>query len=159
MPFFQYKPLPATGAFAFVDAVDEDAARTQIGTGNFDATYGFSISSLQPENLPTSIGTILGMVVTYSRTEEGTQNFGSDPTNKTHVLEQNITGFDALSSTPFANNGLFVIINEQDNVAEFDISATGLTFAGLASGNAYNLPSNSSILFYVGGTNVFPWPI
>lgn len=91
-----------------------------------------------------------------SHTATGVQNFGGDLTAKIHTLASTVTAFDLLSSATFRENELFAIVNGNTSAIEFDVSALALDFGGDGSGDAYNIPGNSTMLFYILGSIVYP---
>ena len=91
-----------------------------------------------------------------SHTASGVQNYGQEVSGKIHVLAPSVTAFDLLTAATVRNSGLFSIVNQNSSQIEFDVSATGLTFGGDGSSNAYNIPGNSTTLFYAIHTVLYP---
>lgn len=115
--------------------------------------WGLLFNSMGGSGTPAGASPITE-VVTHTAT--GTQNFGGIVTGKVHVLQSTVTSFDTLGVATFSDDGLFVITNLNSSAIEFDVSASGENFAGHGSGVAFNVPGNSSVLFYVAGAVIYP---
>lgn len=103
----------------------------------------------------STVSTVLTNSFTYSAT--GTQNVGVDLVGGVHVLASTVTGFDLLVGTTLTADGLFAVTVQSSSAVEFDISAAAYVFAGDGSGNAYNMPANSTTLFWVSGSStIYP---
>lgn len=102
----------------------------------------------------STTSTILNNVFNYSAT--GTQNIGVDLVGALHILAASVTNFDTLIGTTLTEDGVFGVTVLNTNAVEFDVSASGQTFGGQGSGNAYSMPGNSTTLFYVNSDRIYP---
>ncbi len=108
------------------------------------------------ETIPAGAANVLNEVVNH--TGSGTINYASEFVQKVHILPQAATGFDTSPGATFIDDGLFIIVKQGNGSCEFDVSATGQTFAGLGSSNFYDIPEDSAVWFYVSGTVLYPFP-
>lgn len=150
-------PFVLTGSgFTFGGAASGTTYNIKSGTTVLFWVHGSIIYIVSNFNEASAAAVVLNQVVNHSGS--GTINYAQEFAQKVHVLPEAATGFDTSSGASFIDDGLFVVIKQGNGTCEFDVSATGQTFAGLASGNAYDIPEGSAVWFYVNGTVLYPIP-
>ena len=75
--------------------------------------------------------------------------------HKLLVIPITATGI-TLTDTSIADSANFAIYNSKTSSLTFDLASSGYTYSGLATGTTYNISSNSIVIFYVDGTNIYP---
>ena len=95
---------------------------------------------------------LLNDVTVY--TDSGTISL-SDVDHKLLVLPITATGV-TLTDTTIVDNANFAIYNSGTSALTFDLASSGFTFSGIATGTTYDISSNTIIIFYVDGTNIYP---